>query len=81
MWLGTQEQPGRLEKDCRRWTDRALRERGVWCEGFDGLTGLEIDGRVRAAEGMGVREERVVKGRGGRKRVARKGSVKEVGEE
>jgi hypothetical protein len=51
VWLGTQAHPEKLEKDCRNWSDKALRSRGLWYEGFDGLTGQEINARIEGEKG------------------------------
>jgi hypothetical protein len=62
VWLGTQSHPEKLGKDCRNWSDKALRARGVWCEGFDSLTGREIDGRLKSEKGgkkVGTKVKRV----------------------
>jgi hypothetical protein len=49
VWLGTQESPEDFPKICKDWSDKALRTRGVWCSGFDQLTGKEIDVRLKVA--------------------------------
>jgi hypothetical protein len=59
VWLGTQAHPEKLEKDCRNWSDKALRSRGVWHEGFDELTGQEINARIESKKGEKGLEKKV----------------------
>lgn len=49
VWLGTQDSPETYPKDCKKWSDRALRARGAWCNNFDQLTGQEIDSKLKDA--------------------------------
>ena len=52
VWLATQENPESYPKNCSDWSNRALASRGVWCSGFDQLTGEEIDAKLKEAEKM-----------------------------
>jgi hypothetical protein len=47
VWLGTQNSPERFGKNCSEWTDKALKRQGWWCEGFDRLTGREMERRMK----------------------------------
>jgi hypothetical protein len=46
-WLATQERPEEKAKDCKNWSMKALKERRIWCDGFDGLTGEEMERRTK----------------------------------
>jgi hypothetical protein len=85
VWLGTQKHPETFGKNCRDWSDRALRKRGLWRDGFDGLAGWEIEELVKGEMKLGgkVKEEETKveekteellqpKGRAGKKRPAKK---------
>jgi hypothetical protein len=50
VWLGTQDKPESHPKDCKNWSNRALEARGIWCSGFDQLTGEQIDAKLREVE-------------------------------
>jgi hypothetical protein len=43
VWLATQDDPMQQAKTCSDWTQKALKARGVWSEGYDDLTGFEVD--------------------------------------
>jgi hypothetical protein len=46
VWLATLQEPETHEKDCKQWTNKGLRERGLWSDEFDDLTGNEIAERI-----------------------------------
>jgi hypothetical protein len=43
VWLGTQNHPEEDAKVCSDWTQKGLKKRTIWREGFDDLTGSMID--------------------------------------
>ena len=43
VWLGTQVNPEKDAKLCSTWTQKGLKKRGIWRDGFDDLTGSMID--------------------------------------
>ena len=43
VWLGTQDEPEKDAKVCSTWTQKGLKKRGIWQDGFDDLTGSMID--------------------------------------
>jgi hypothetical protein len=47
VWLGTQEHPEKDAKVCASWTQKGLKARGIWREGFDDLTGEMIDDLIK----------------------------------
>jgi hypothetical protein len=42
VWLATQEEPEKQAEQNPDWTQKALKAKGVWSDGFDLLTGDEI---------------------------------------
>ena len=48
VWLGTQGDPVEAAKANLDWTQKRLKQRRVWCDGYDDLTGEEIEARFRA---------------------------------
>src|ERR1700743_2027678 len=42
VWLATQDEPEKQAKRNPDWTQKALKAKGVWSDGFDLLTGDEI---------------------------------------
>jgi len=51
--------PEEKPKDCKNWSMKALKEKGVWCEGFDGLTGNDMERRFKSVKAEKKEEERV----------------------
>ncbi|KAJ9662623.1 hypothetical protein H2198_001295 [Neophaeococcomyces mojaviensis] len=45
VWLGTQDEPEAMAKKCQDWTIKGLKAKGVWVEGYDDLTGKEVEER------------------------------------
>jgi hypothetical protein len=48
VWLGTQDEPEEMARRTAHvsyWTMKGLVAKGVWCEGWDDLTGEEANGR------------------------------------
>jgi hypothetical protein len=50
VWLATQENPESYPKNCKDWSNSALAHRGIWCTGFDQLTGEEIDAKLKEVD-------------------------------
>ena len=50
-WVAAQDNPGKYAEECKDWSNKALMVRGLWCGGFDELTGREIDAKVKEVEG------------------------------
>lgn len=57
VWLGTKSDAETYVKDCANWSDKGLRKRGAWCEGFDDLTGWQIDELLGNKGGVKVKDE------------------------
>ena len=46
VWLATQDDPESKAKIYPDWTQKALKARGVWVEGFDSMTGDQSDRHI-----------------------------------
>lgn len=54
VWLGTQEAPEVKAKEtahCSYWTIKGLIAKGVWEEGYDDLTGEEVEMKFKSQGG------------------------------
>lgn len=45
VWLGTQDEPEPMAKVCQYWSVVALKERGMWVDEYDDLTGKQVEER------------------------------------
>ena len=43
VWLATQEKPEEHAKVCSDWSNRGLVARGIWKDGYDDLTGDQVN--------------------------------------
>ena len=52
VWLGTQDEPevqAARTSHCSYWTIKGLTSKGIWQEGYDNLTGHEVNARFAAS--------------------------------
>ncbi len=47
VWLGTQDKPEEHPKVCTNWTQKGLKKRGIWRDGYDDLTGKMVDDMIK----------------------------------